>query len=215
MAAALVPRYQAFWAERRSLLQSEYQVLIKQYPDADTEYRLLYKTLCDIEDVAGYTPAAVGLSDKWTAIVSTAEDNRASYCKALSGKLLISALYGTYTVALKELKFILKASDSAGGATTASEPVKPTEEDGFKEIRRRKQHSTNEAAPTSKKLAAETKNTPNKEIATRNFFAPLRATNMDTDTSGAGATAVEEADPDKAGRLPPIILTATTNLIQL
>jgi hypothetical protein len=36
----------------------------------DTQYRLLYKTLCDIEDVAGYTPAAVGETAKWTAIVS-------------------------------------------------------------------------------------------------------------------------------------------------
>jgi hypothetical protein len=108
MVAAPVPGYQAFWAKRRSSLQSEYQVLVKQHPDADTEYRLLYETLCDTEDLAGYTPAAIGESDQWTAIVSTAEDNRASYCKALSGKLLISALYGTYTLALKELKSILK-----------------------------------------------------------------------------------------------------------
>jgi hypothetical protein len=156
--------------------------------------------------MAGYTPAAVGKRDKWTAIGSIAEDNRASYCKALSGKLLISALYGTYTVALKELKSILKVSDSGGGATTTSEPVKPTEEDGFKEILRRKRHSINEAAPASKKPAAETKNTPNKEVATRNFFAPMRATNIDTDTYGAEATTVEEAVPGKAGRPPPIIL---------
>jgi hypothetical protein len=60
MANAPVPGYQAFWAERCASLQSEYHVLIKQYPDADTQYRLLYKTLCDIENVAGYTPAAVG-----------------------------------------------------------------------------------------------------------------------------------------------------------
>jgi hypothetical protein len=55
---------------------------------------------------------------------------------------------------------ILKASNSAGGATTSNELVKPTEEDGFKEIRRHKWHSTNEAAPTSNKPAAETKNAP-------------------------------------------------------
>jgi hypothetical protein len=72
-----------------------------------------------------------------------------------------------------------------------------------------------EAAPTSKKPAAEIKNTPNKDVATRNFFAPMRATNMDTDTSGAEVTTVEEAVPGKAGRPPPITLTATTNLIQL
>jgi hypothetical protein len=215
MVAAPVPGYQAFWAKRRSSLQSEYQVLVKQYPDADTEYRLLYETLCDIEDLSRYTPAAIGESDQWTAIVSTAEDNRASYCKALSGKLLISALYGTYTVALKELKSILKASNSAGTATTSNEPVKPTEENGFKEIRRRKRHSTNEAPPTSNKPAPEKKHAPNKEVATRNFFAPLRATTMETDTSGAEATTLQEAVPGTAGRPPPIVLISSANLIQL
>jgi hypothetical protein len=38
---------------------------------------------------------------------------------------------------------------------------------------------------------------------------------MDTDSSGAEATTPEKAVPDKAGRPPTIILTSTTNLIQL
>jgi hypothetical protein len=151
MPDVLVPGYQTFWAKRRASLQSEYQVLIKKYPDADTQYRLLYKTLCDIKNMSGYTSAAVGESAEWTAIVSAAGDNRASYCKALSSKVLFSALYGTYTVALNERKFLLKASTSAGRTTTATETVKPTQEEGFKEVRRRKRRSTTEAAPASKK----------------------------------------------------------------
>jgi hypothetical protein len=95
MADAPVPGYQAFWAERRVSKKSEYQVLIKQYPDADTQCRLLYKIICSIEDMAGCAPAAVEESTEWTAIVNTAKDNRARYCKALSGNLLFSALYGT------------------------------------------------------------------------------------------------------------------------
>jgi hypothetical protein len=110
MVAAPVPGYQAFWADRRASLQSEYQVLLKQHQDADKEYRLIYTTICDIEDLAGCTPAAVGESTQWTEVVNTAEGNRANYCKALSGKLLFSVLHGTYTVALKELKSLLKAS---------------------------------------------------------------------------------------------------------
>jgi hypothetical protein len=178
MAGTPVLQYQAFWAERRASLQSEYQVLIKQYPDVDTQYRLLYKTVCNIEDVAGCTPAAVGESTEWTAIVNAAEDNRASDCKVLSGKILLSTLHGTYTVALNELKSLLKASNSAGGTDTTSESVKSTQEDGFQEVRRRKQHNTNEAAPSSKKAvptgASAPVSTPPKEITTRNFFAPLR-----------------------------------------
>jgi hypothetical protein len=53
-----------------------------------------------------------------------------------------------------------------------------------------------------------------KEITTRNFFAPLRAT-MDTDSSGMEAKTEEEAVPEKTCRPPPIILTSSTNLIQL
>jgi hypothetical protein len=155
--------------------------------------RLLYKTLYDIENVAAYTPAAVGKSTKWTAVVSTAEDNRASYCKALSGKVLFSALYVTYTAALNELK----ASTSAGGTTTANETVKPIQKDGFKEVWRRKRRSTNEAAPTSKKPAAPATSTPTNEVARHNFFAPLQATTMDTDSLGTEATTLEEAVPGK------------------
>jgi hypothetical protein len=151
MADVPVPGYQAFWADKQASLQSEYEVLRRQYPDADTQHRLLFQILCAIEDVAGYTHAAVGESAEWTAIVSAAEENRASYCKALSGKTLVSALYGTYTVTLNELKSLLKASTSAGRNTTATETEKPTQGEAFKEVLRRKQRSTTKTTPTSKK----------------------------------------------------------------
>jgi hypothetical protein len=38
---------------------------------------------------------------------------------------------------------------------------------------------------------------------------------MDTDASGTEATSNEEAVPGKTGGPPPVILTSTTNLIQL
>jgi hypothetical protein len=115
--------------------------------------------------VAGYTPAAVGDSAEWTATVSAAEENRTKFCKALSGKTLFSALYGTYTVTFNSVKYILKASNSAGKTTE-----KPTQEEGFQEVRRRKrQHSTTETAPTSKKsmpaAASAAVYTPQKEVA--------------------------------------------------
>jgi hypothetical protein len=54
-----------------------------------------------------------------------------------------------------------------------------------------------------------------KEVVTRNFFAPLRAADMDTEASGTEATSNEEAVPRKTDRPPPIILMSTTDLIQL
>jgi hypothetical protein len=86
----------------------------------------LYKLLGDIEDVAGHTPASVGESAEWGVIVNAAEENGLSYCKALHGKTLFSALYGTYTVTSGKLKALLKARTLAGQQTM--------QEDGFQEV---------------------------------------------------------------------------------
>jgi hypothetical protein len=176
-------------------------VLIKQYPDADVQYRQLFKILRDIEDVAGYTPAAVGESAEWTARVSASEENRTNYCRALSGKTLFSALYGSYTVTLNDLRTLLKVITSTG-RPTETESEKPTQEEGFKEVRRRKRRSTTDSAPTSKKATAAAASTSTNEVATRNFFPLLRATIMDTDSSSAQDTTLEEAITGKAGRPP-------------
>jgi hypothetical protein len=47
------------------------------------------------------------------------------------------------------------------------------------------------------------------------MFAPFRAEGMDSDASGTEATSNEKAIPGKTGRPPPIVLTSTTNMIQL
>jgi hypothetical protein len=45
-----------------------------------------------------------------------AEENRQNFCKVLNSKNHFGALSGTYTVALPELKAVLKASTPAGQA---------------------------------------------------------------------------------------------------
>jgi hypothetical protein len=172
----------------------------------------LFKVLCDIEDVAGYTPASVGDSDQWSSIVNTAEDNRQNFYKALGGKTLYSALYGTYTVAPQELKALLKASTTAD-PTPTPKPAS-TQEDGFTEVRRRKRQSR----PNVQKSSANSSVCPHRHPLQghhKKFFAPLRATNMDTNSSGSETTPQEETVPAKTCRPPPIILTSATNLIQL
>jgi hypothetical protein len=149
MADIPVPGYQSFWTEQRKALKTEYKNLLEKFPDADAQLRQLFKVLCDIEDVAGYTLASVGESNQWSAIVNVAQENKLHFCKALNGKPLFSALHGSYTVALPELKAVLKASNSAGQSQTPKPPA--TQEDGFKEVQRRKRHSTDEAARSSKK----------------------------------------------------------------
>jgi hypothetical protein len=58
-----VPGYQAFWIHKRKALKTEYKGLLNQSPDADAQLKQLFKVHCDIEDVAGYTPASVGDSE--------------------------------------------------------------------------------------------------------------------------------------------------------
>jgi hypothetical protein len=109
MANIPVSGYQAFWTNAHETFKAEFQRLVGQHPDAEEQPRQLFKVLSDIEDVAGHTATSVGESQEWTSTVSTAEENRANCCKALSGKTLYSALYGTYTVTLQELKGLLKS----------------------------------------------------------------------------------------------------------
>jgi hypothetical protein len=78
-----------------------------------------------------------------------AEENRQNFCKVLNGNNLFSALYDTYTVALHELKAVLKASTPAGQSKTPKSAA--TQEDGFKEVRKPKRHSTNETAQLQRK----------------------------------------------------------------
>jgi hypothetical protein len=144
MTGVPVPTYQQFWTDKRSALKTENSDIVATHPDAIASMHQLHKVLCAIEDLASFTHSTVGESVEWAAIVSSAEDNRKSFCKALRSKPLFSALYGTYTVTLNELKNVLKASSQTG---------QTKQEDGFKEVRSRKRQSTGEAARTPKKLA--------------------------------------------------------------
>jgi hypothetical protein len=73
------------------------------------------------------------------AIVNGVEENRVSYYKGLHRKPLFSALYGTYTIALRELKAVLRASTLACQTNLLETTGQQTTQEGsFKEVRRRK-----------------------------------------------------------------------------
>jgi hypothetical protein len=192
MAGVPVPAYEQFWTDQRSSLKAEYSEIVGRHPDAAVAIQQVFQVLCDIEDLASFTPASVGESGKWDAIVSSAEDNRESYCKALRGKPLFSALYGTYTVTLNELKIVLKASSQRGQLKQADgvKAGQSSQEDGFKEVRSRKRHSIAEAARSPKKAAVPP---PAGQMPTKNFFAPLLTARMDTDADAPVESNAEEA----------------------
>jgi hypothetical protein len=161
----------------------------------------------------------VGESEEWTDIVNMVEENCVNFCKALHGRTLYSALYGTYSVNLKELKGLVKAGIFE--EEQSKKQVQPTVEEGFQEVRRRKRHGTDESAKTAKKAAVQAKVSPSitkppaKEVTTRNFFAPLHVAQMDTEAPTTEGYTSEDTTAGKPGRPPPIILTTPINLIQL
>jgi hypothetical protein len=96
----------------------------------------------------------------------------------------------------------------------------PNQEEGFQEVPRRKRHSTDETANIVKKDSVQTKTstavkTTSKRSPPEIFCRPLRATEMDTDSSSTEALPGEETGPGKIGRPPPIFLAYATNRIQL
>jgi hypothetical protein len=74
----------------------------------------VYDVLGDIVNLAGCTPSIVGESEAWKAIVYRAEKDKQNLCKVLQGKRLFSALYGTYTIMLNDLKNALQSSVKKG-----------------------------------------------------------------------------------------------------
>jgi hypothetical protein len=155
MASVPVPSYKQFWTDKRLLLNTQYKDLANTYPDATPSIQQLLKVLCDIENLANSTPMSVGESKEWAAIISSAEDNQEDYRKVLKWKTLFSALYGTYTVTLLDLKKIQKDSTQ--------------QEDDFKEVHRRKRHCHEEPTQTMKKVALPASTV---KLAIKNFFAP-------------------------------------------
>jgi hypothetical protein len=101
---------------------------------------------------------------------------------------------------------------------------KSTEE--FREQRRRKRNPSDDIAKKQKTgvpthESRDPRLRPKGKVPTRNFFAPLRTTEMDLKnnheeaTSESPTSVKQQASSSKAGRPPPIILTSTINLIQL
>jgi hypothetical protein len=213
-----VPGYQTLWTNKFSTLKSQYQTSVQQYPEEDAQLKQLHQAPGDIEDVARHIATSIGEIVEWAAIVNAAEENGASYSKGLHGNPLFSALHGTYTITLHELKAVLKPSTLAGQTNLPkTTEQQPPPEGTFQGVCRRKRNATNKTSGTSKKAAVQTETSPALNIPPKSrhpkHFHPLRAADMDTDASGTEATSNEEAVPGKTGRPPPIILTSTANLI--
>jgi hypothetical protein len=87
------------------------------------------------------------------------------------------------------MKAVLKTSTQAG---------KAMQDDGFKEVGSSKRHNWRESPRFEERDTASNK----VEVPTRNFFAPLRTMNMDTDVLGTESSPADEQHQEtQASRL--------------
>jgi hypothetical protein len=109
-----------------------------------------------------------------------------------------------------------KSTQEGQNSAVNKTSVESTAQDDLQEVKRHKRHIYNNASHAAKKstkpfptsIAVEM---PPKAVLTRNFFAPLRPADMDTETTEGETTLLGQKAPRKPSRPPPIMMTSTTN----
>jgi hypothetical protein len=189
----------------------------EKYSEAGSVVQV-HKVLNDIEILAGCTPAKVGRTLSGPLLcIGGGEQNK--LLQRTGWEAAFSALYGMYTVTVNELKAVgAQAKHRVTAKKISSEPT--AQDDEFWEVKRRKRYNSNGNSQSAKNSIKSVPKSaavklPPKAKSTRNYFAPLRTTDMDTETTGVENTLPEEEAAKKSGRPPPIVMTSTTNLIRL
>jgi hypothetical protein len=199
------------WAEFLASFETNIEDLLSKHQDS-IEIRLIHAGLITLGKLVNILPSVNDNGASWIEITSRAEAEMIVLCKHLEGKPLFTAMLRLYAATHRKLRDSLQ---------TEPDQEKATEE--FREQRRRKRNPSDEQPAVLKKTAgsvpAKTSPTgvsyPPKTVVTRNFFAPLRVAEMDTESSTTEGSPYEESAVGKRGRPPPIVLTSATNLIQL
>jgi hypothetical protein len=192
--------------------------LIADHPDAKEEIELVHTALVTIGQLVQTSPHVNGNGSVWKQLADRVEAERGVPCKHLDGKALFTAILRLYAATHKEMKDSLLN-------ITEGDPIERHEE--FCEQERRKRIPSDEHVKKSKKTAT-TAPAPKDprirsqgELPTKNFFAPLKSTEIEVERPGMEeSTQKPDGEPQqesssKSGRPPPIVLTSTTNLIQL
>jgi hypothetical protein len=209
MADIPTPRFQTLWSHQIDSLRVEYRETIDKHPDAGKVMETVHDVLKDIASLAGCTPTPVGESTSWKRVITKAAETRRNLHQVLEGKPLYSALHGVYSEVLAVLKVVLQQSASKVQLQPNNEPAAQEE---FWEQRRRKINPSEEAANKQKTMPTtgikDPRPSPQQDVATRNYFAPLRTTEMECE----GSTNEVADNPDdklqqgpasQTGRPPP------------
>jgi hypothetical protein len=202
-----------YWKTELDSLRTEFKDLVRQHLDAREAVGKVLDVFNDIIGLAGNAPKSIGENEAWTRVVRRAEANWVSLRMVLEGKTLFGALCGVYSLALIDLKAVLKrgaaekrshtptaGSDTPATNTTttprSNSAVAPTAQDEgeFRSQKRRKRINSSEEVrpgPSKRQSSTERKGTAAGQPAVRNYFAPLRTMEMEEDASTGKGTESE------------------------
>jgi hypothetical protein len=186
------------WAEVISSFEKKHGELLEGHPDCSEELALLRTGLHSIRQLICISPLVNGNGAVWKELIARANAERAVLCKHLDGKALLTAMLRLYAALHREMR----------------DSVLPTQQNStekFREQRRRKRNPSDEQAKKYKTSVPtpESRLRPLGEVATKNFFAPLRTAEMEVErilvegTSDEPSSEPQQSSASKAVRPPP------------
>jgi hypothetical protein len=198
---------EALWKEVLASFASQEEELRADHPDAKEEIELVHTALVTIGQLVQTSPRVNGNGIVWKQLADTAEAEREVLCKHLDGKALFTTVLRLYALTHREMKLSLLN-------TTVRDPAQGDEE--FREQKRRKRIPSDEKTQKSKKTVTATpaprdpRIRSQGELPTKNFFATLRATEMEIERPVVeDSTQNPDGEPQqqlssKSGRPPPL-----------
>jgi hypothetical protein len=106
----------------------------------------------------------------------------------------------------------MSAQEGRSDAANKTSVESTAQDKAFQEVKIRKRHISNNTSQTIKKSTkpfpgSAAVKMPQKGVLTRNFFATVSTSDMNTETTGAANTLLEQEAPRKPGRPSLIMVT--------
>jgi hypothetical protein len=161
------------WSTIVATFQKNRDDLLTRHPDCIEEIDLLQTALLTIGQLIHISPPVNGDDAVWKELIANSETERRVLCKHMEGKALFTAMLRMYAAIHRGLRESLL-------------PVHQQSSEEFCEQRRRKRNSSEEQVNKSKTMVP----TPESrdpivrsqgQIPTKNFFVPLRTSEMDVE----------------------------------
>jgi hypothetical protein len=172
MALVELSQYEARCRSVLTSFDKEHENLIKNNPDATKEINLVRTGLVEIGQLIQISPQKNGNGVTWKRLIDQAENEKNVLCKHLDGKALFTGMLRLYATTHRELTESLLPE-------CAQEKKR-----GRPRSRRRKRNSDSDDGSISKRKATDKpRQLPAyqkpRPVATKNYFAPLRAVPME------------------------------------